>query len=567
MIGTAEPLAAQTEATAAPVPDTPSPRRSPALLASPGAVADFLALTDDDTRARTMRALQRTSGNRAVTRMLARQPVHAPAPPQMEAAPKGEIFALDDVELAKGTPKKSISKRLDTAKLLDVPIPQLGVRVGLGAHAGFGLDFKMDYSATLEHVRIGLDDSQVEQLSELLWTNPGAVMRPDARDPFLVAKLSYLLGDFDGTATLVAPLNIELHAWAKGGFEVGATVAGAFEVASLGTGLEATLSSTWTHLFRPRLDLHCRHGRLDFELDMAFDADFALEAELASYVSASLLGFTWDKRWPLASADVEKHWATTGNLKAGADLPGRAVFSIAERAMELADLVRTLMAMAEPAAKEDVEPENKTAMQAGVGGPDLGAAGGSGSGPALPTGRYRSDPIPMIWYKPPGVYPMSIRLRDGVYWMTEPEWLSVPDEPGLADIRRSANTDGQGGYRVRIGVPVNSKFFPRIGKTWPRVKSGVVRTGTKQSQFRRLLSAQGFSWGSHEADHVRDLQWAGEDDYRNLWPLQRVHNNAANRILDQPISYRTKEGQDRIGVPLDSSDRDLWFRIDAIRMP
>jgi hypothetical protein len=140
----------------------------------------------------------------------------------------------------------------------------------------------------------------------------------------------------------------------------------------------------------------------------------------------------------------------------------------------------------------------------------------------------------------------------------------VPDLPGLADVRRGARLAPDGSYRVRIGVPVGSKFYPRLGNVWPRVRSGNVRTGTKQNQFRRLLSAHGFNWGSYEADHVRDLQWAGEDDYRNLWPLSRSFNLAANQILGQPISYRTGRGQnaqDHTNVPLRTSDLDLWFRI------
>ena len=134
-------------------------------------MVDYLAATDDDTRAEAVRSLQRTSGNRAVTRMLARAPVEAPAPPaeeaprshappapQMEAAPKGKLFAVNDMKLADGQLDKQVDKTIAETKLLNLPSELPGFRPVLGAYGRFGLRFDVDYAATLEHLQIGLTD-------------------------------------------------------------------------------------------------------------------------------------------------------------------------------------------------------------------------------------------------------------------------------------------------------------------------------------------------------------------------------------------------------------------------
>src|SRR3954447_7730067 len=63
-------------------------------VAEPPDVVDFLAATGEDTRVSTVTAMQRTTGNRAVSRMiLARAPAvldpPAPAPAEKEEAPAG----------------------------------------------------------------------------------------------------------------------------------------------------------------------------------------------------------------------------------------------------------------------------------------------------------------------------------------------------------------------------------------------------------------------------------------------------------------------------------------------
>jgi hypothetical protein len=153
-------------------------------------------------------------------------------------------------------------------------------------------------------------------------------------------------------------------------------------------------------------------------------------------------------------------------------------------------------------------------------------------------GRTKADPIPMVWYKPPGLYPPSIQLGEDRYFFNEPEPLVVPLEAGLADVRRSGFTSGE----IMIGINSSSDYYPTVGRVWPRVLARPLRTGTKQANFRNLLTEYGYDWGTKEADHVRDLQWGGQDDYANLWPLERTWNNKANQVLLQEVTYKDQSG-------------------------
>lgn len=187
---------------------------------------------------------------------------------------------------------------------------------------------------------------------------------------------------------------------------------------------------------------------------------------------------------------------------------------------------------------------------------------GAPTTPTAPSGRTAGDPIPMVWFKPPGLYPPSIQIGDERYFFSEPEPLVVPPLSGLPDVRRTAFTGGE----VVIGINPAGEFYPREGRVWPRVRAGVLRTGTRQANFRRLLREYGYDWGSKEADHVRDLQWGGQDDYHNLWPLERSWNNAANRVLQQNVTYRDDDGN-VVTVRLQETPLNRWFRIDRLQRP
>ena len=236
----------------------------------------------------------------------------------------------------------------------------------------------------------------------------------------------------------------------------------------------------------------------------------------------------------------------------------KASFNITEDALSLVDMASSLLS-GSPSATNIAPLASGGGGGGGGGGAPPGGGGGGGTATA-PRGT-QSDPIEMLWYKSPGLYPISISVGGEQYFFTEPDRIAVPDDRGLSDVRRNADSEG----KIPIGVNPSSKYYPKVRQSvFPRVAAGTLRTGVKQAQFRRLLAWYGYAWGSQEADHVRDLQWAGDDAYENIWPLERAHNNAANQILNQPVTYTDRSGVVRTNVPLHTTPLGLYFRIAGI---
>jgi hypothetical protein len=186
------------------------------------------------------------------------------------------------------------------------------------------------------------------------------------------------------------------------------------------------------------------------------------------------------------------------------------------------------------------------------------------TGELRPSGKT-SDPldaIPMTWYKPIKLYPQTITLNGESYSIYEQKGLRVPRAKALKNIR--GNADDIANEEIMIGLSPSSIYAPVIGKVWARNAAGALRGGPVQDQFRTLLKMSGYDGfisGSMEADHVRDLQWGGQDAYNNLWPLERSYNNAANAILRQEIVYEDASGNVGPPVQLQNTPLGLYFRI------
>ncbi len=180
-------------------------------------------------------------------------------------------------------------------------------------------------------------------------------------------------------------------------------------------------------------------------------------------------------------------------------------------------------------------------------------------GTLRPSGKTSNplDAIPITWHKPLRLYPQAISINNKAYSLFEREKLAVPDVANLNNVRSSSSVASN---EILIGVSPSSANVPVIGKVWPRVAAGNLRGGVKQEQFRELLRVSGFVWGSMEADHIRDLQWGGQDSYDNLWPLEKSHNNAANQVLSQDVDYEDS-GKNLVTTSLRNTPLNLYFRI------
>jgi len=185
-------------------------------------------------------------------------------------------------------------------------------------------------------------------------------------------------------------------------------------------------------------------------------------------------------------------------------------------------------------------------------------------GRLAPTGKNDNplDAIEMRWVKTG--YPLQIELpvtRQTIA-INQPTLVEIPNVGNLANLRRQGFID----ETIYIGINSRSVFWPSVGKVWQRIPARDARSGTVQRQFRRLLGELGYNWTAknEEADHVRDLQWGGEDAYANLWPLPRAANNAGNAILNQLVTYEDDAGVLQPNVPLHTIPGNRYFRIIAM---
>ena len=128
-----------------------------------------------------------------------------------------------------------------------------------------------------------------------------------------------------------------------------------------------------------------------------------------------------------------------------------------------------------------------------------------------PTGLTRSDPIPMTWFKPvvDDWYPRLITLDGREY-----------DRDTLTTLSRGEP------------IGVSRKFWPRPEKI---MQLAPAERGAGADQFRAVLRRYGFDWTGLQADHVQDLEWEGEDDFRNLWPMDQSANMSAGARNNQQV--------------------------------
>ncbi|WP_109636981.1 HNH endonuclease signature motif containing protein [Lentzea atacamensis] len=455
---------------------------------------------------------------------------------RMERPPGDVVVNLPNWDFLPSRTKDHIfTKALSGLTLLAIPIPELGVlvNVNVSADASFGLH--AGYSGQMQNVQVGLTAFQARALRML------------GTDRDTLVRFAGMAGSVRGIADVVITGSVGLTATAGGRLDAVARALGV-DIAGVAAGLNASGSASGALRLTGRVGWGLHDGRTQMRFSKSAAVDLALQFGLNAFVEAHLLGHSWRKNWQLANIDLGRTWRVGADLTAGLDGPAAAAGTsdllFGEGNLNFETLARQLFSMA-------TSPSTVTPLSP----PASGGAGGS-----APGGRSQSDPIPMIWHKHPGLYPTRIQLGGRSYFLTEPDWVVVPRGPDFADLRRHAATDADGQNAIRIGVPVASRSFPSVGRIWARVNVGGMRGGTAQDQFRRLLAHHGYTWNTHEADHVRDLQWGGRDEYDNLWPLERSHNLAGNNILNQPVTYRNSAGA-TVTVPLHQTPPGLYFRI------
>ena len=169
-------------------------------------------------------------------------------------------------------------------------------------------------------------------------------------------------------------------------------------------------------------------------------------------------------------------------------------------------------------------------------------------GVTTPTGDTKDDPIDIMFYKDPADYKTIIlegKDREFVFEFGKLHTFEIPD---LAEVRK--HPDGKyllravTGHKITFGVPRNR--IPVPGRTiWQKQRSD-WRLSDPQKGFRVLMILHGHDMSKEDADHVRDLQFLGQDDFDNMWPLDRVINQSNYEFLNQPIKFfDTRDGTEK----------------------
>jgi len=170
------------------------------------------------------------------------------------------------------------------------------------------------------------------------------------------------------------------------------------------------------------------------------------------------------------------------------------------------------------------------------------------AGVTTPTGDTKDDPIDIKFYKDPADYKTIIlegKDREYVFQFGKLHTFEIPD---LTTVRK--HPDGKyllravTGHKITFGVPGNR--IPVPGRTiWQKQRSD-WRLSDPQKGFRVLMTLHGHDMSNEDADHVRDLQFLGPDDFDNMWPLDSRINQSNYEFLNQPIKFfDTRDGTEK----------------------
>ncbi|HMF76720.1 MAG TPA: hypothetical protein VK604_13755, partial [Bryobacteraceae bacterium] len=149
-----------------------------------------------------------------------------------------------------------------------------------------------------------------------------------------------------------------------------------------------------------------------------------------------------------------------------------------------------------------------------------------------PDGLSQQTALPFSWHKPLDLYPKSLSIPNA----EEPKELNRDDGP--TSVRRNVNQGTGRSKSVYERIGVASGNWVGRGKYLQYVPHA-VESRAEQDRLRDLLTTLGYDRGGTEVDHVRDLHLGGQDEFRNLWPLDQATNSAAGpRHQRQLDNYR-----------------------------
>ena len=181
----------------------------------------------------------------------------------------------------------------------------------------------------------------------------------------------------------------------------------------------------------------------------------------------------------------------------------------------------------------------------------------------VPTGTTPQDAIRMTWFKPESKYPEFLKYpsrtdRSGP--KTVQVYAKAPKTPN-----KPYDIEGVG---LRLGVDATN--WPWPGKYLE--KKGEPREGGV-ANFKYMLTKNGIHVGeggslpsAHDIDHVQDLNWGGDDNERNMWPLNAGLNRSAgvNQNRHQEVTWADAPGSPPQKTQVEKVPDGRLFQIEKI---
>jgi hypothetical protein len=127
--------------------------------------------------------------------------------------------------------------------------------------------------------------------------------------------------------------------------------------------------------------------------------------------------------------------------------------------------------------------------------------------------------------------------------------------------RKAGSEDPVEETTLGFGAPL-----PDVGTILQR--NPTKRSGTMQANFRKALEDAGYKgWANRQAEHITDLEFAGQDKFTNLWPADTSANlHAGLAHTHQRVWARLKPDSDPEALPINYPDlAGRFFRIYDVR--
>ncbi|HYJ84864.1 MAG TPA: DUF4157 domain-containing protein [Pyrinomonadaceae bacterium] len=366
-------------------------------------------------------------------------------------------------------------------------------------------------------------------------------------------------GGYSGRARFTIDGDVHFQIDLTAYMELVAQLLGLIDVGSIGGSITLSGTADLNGKFNAltEVDFDPKHPlNLKLATDIELAAMTLLELNLSAEAGLEILGYDiWKAEWPSVwSGGAGYVW--TGGLTFDNSFIPSVELGTVEKASPMQMQSTSRPARSSPgrgvrrASRREV-PTRQLIEQAITGE----------NGELIYDGSTRAKALPLQWFKPKSLYPQEIPFDSGVNPAVRPSSVKLEDGPTWVHhdpVQRTDNSEIITGPS-RVGVQASN--FPEA-TAWSKGFQFQEDTGTKSrdnsNEMRELVRGLGWHASAHGADidHVRELQFGGQDQAPNLWPFGNSENRSAGPLHQQQISAF----RDTVSPDL----QDRWMRINRI---